>query len=115
MGRQRKDADSAQTEQVNITSETNAAGEELVDAKIERSGTAEAPITKNKVYEEFQVEAQYEDVTDQMGKVLGRKLTGFEKKKDKPIRTTAITPERAEYLNSQSENTGVRLYEKEGE
>lgn len=65
----------------------------------------------NKVYEEWKVKPAYEDITDAMGKVIGRKLTSFEKDAQKPIRVTSITPDKAELLNEQSENTLLRLYE----
>lgn len=70
-----------------------------------------APVTKNKVYAEHKVTPEYEDILDGMGKKLGRKLTGFNKDSDKPIRTTSISPDKAEILNQQSENTLLRLYE----
>lgn len=73
----------------------------------------EAPKTKNKVYEEFRVQPEFETVTDAMGKELGRKLTGFRKLDTKPVKTTAITEERAEELNAQSINSGFRLYLKQ--
>ena len=73
----------------------------------------EAPKTKNKVYEEFRVQPEFETVTDAMGKELGRKLTGFRKLDTKPIKTTSITEERAEELNAQSINSGFRLYLKQ--
>jgi hypothetical protein len=70
------------------------------------------PKTLNKVYEEFRVAPEHEEVKDQMGKVLGNKLTGFRKLDIKPLKTTSIHPDKAEELNSQSINTGLRLYEK---
>ncbi len=73
----------------------------------------EKPISKNKIYAEHKVSPKYEDVTDPMGNVLGRKLAGFEKDSEKPIRKTSISPDRAEILNQQSENTLLRLYEVE--
>lgn len=73
----------------------------------------EAPKTKNKVYEEFRVQPEFETVTDAMGKELGRKLTGFRKLDTKPVKTTSITEERAEDLNAQSINSGFRLYLKQ--
>jgi hypothetical protein len=73
-------------------------------------GNSEAPATLNKVYEEYRVEPKYDDVTDQLGKVIGKKLSGFEKVKK--IRDTSVTPERAKEVNSQSENSGIHLFEK---
>lgn len=73
----------------------------------------EAPKTKNKVYEEFRVQPEYEKVYDAMDRELGQKLTGFRKLDTKPIKTTSITEERAEELNAQSINSGFRLYLKQ--
>ena len=73
----------------------------------------EAPKTKNKVYEEFRVQPEYEKVYDAMDRELGQKLTGFRKLDTKPIKITSITEERAEELNAQSINSGFRLYLKQ--
>lgn len=67
--------------------------------------------TLNRDYEEWKVKALYKEVQDELGNVKGRKLIGFEKDAMKAIRTTRLTPERADLLNSQSENTLLRLYE----
>lgn len=67
--------------------------------------------TLNKTYEEWKVKPLYKDVLDYNDKVVGRKLIGFEKDAQKAIRVTSITPDKAEILNSQSENTLLRLYE----
>lgn len=71
----------------------------------------EKPKGNNVKYEEWKVKPVYKDVKDGMDKVIGRKLSGFEKDAQKPIRSTTISPDRAELLNAQSENTLVRLYE----
>lgn len=76
----------------------------------EETTTLKSP-SLNRTYEEWPVKPRYEDVTDQMGKVLGKKLIDFEKQAQKPLRTTVVTEDKAEILNSQSENTGLRLYE----
>lgn len=68
--------------------------------------------TINKIYEEFPVKPEYEIVTDQLGKVIGKKLTGYKKDALEPLRTVSIDPAKAEILNSQSENTLVHLFEK---
>ena len=73
----------------------------------------EAPKTKNKVYEEFRVQPEYEKVYDAMDRELGQKLTGFRKLDTKPVKTTSITEQRAEELNAQSINSGFRLYLKQ--
>lgn len=73
----------------------------------------EAPKTKNKVYEEFRVQPEFEAVHDAMGKMLGQKLKSFRKLDTKPVKTTSITEERAEDLNAQSINSGFRLYLKQ--
>ena len=67
----------------------------------------------NKKFEEWKVIPEYKEITDAMDKVIGRKLVGFKKDAQAPIRTTSITQERADLLNSQSENTLVRLFEAE--
>jgi hypothetical protein len=69
--------------------------------------------TVNKIYEEFPVRPQYEDVSDQLGKVIGKKLTGYKKESLEPIRTVSLDPAKAEILNSQSVNTLVHLFEKQ--
>ena len=74
-------------------------------------GQPDAPKTVNKKYEEWRVEPKYEDVKDEMGKTIGRKLKEFEKLK--MLRRTSISESTAIELNSQSENTGVRLFEVE--
>lgn len=61
-------------------------------------------------FEEWNVEPQYKEITDELGVVKGRKLTGFEKSGAKPNRTTRIHSHQAEELNSQSHNTKKRLY-----
>ncbi|MBP7398178.1 MAG: hypothetical protein KA954_01235 [Chitinophagales bacterium] len=71
----------------------------------------EQPSTLNKKYEEWKVKPVYEDIKDGMGAVIGRKLKSFEKDAQKAIRTTSITEDKAAILNSQSENTLVRLFE----
>ncbi len=60
---------------------------------------------------EWKVKPVYEDIKDGMGAVIGRKLKSFEKDAQKAIRTTSITEDKAAILNSQSENTLVRLFE----
>lgn len=73
--------------------------------------TKEAPAENlNRKYAEWKVLPVYEEVKDAMGKVLGRKLTGFKKDAQEPIKYTHITPARAEELNSQSANTLLMLY-----
>jgi len=67
----------------------------------------------NKKYEEWKVKAIYEDVTDAMDKVIGRKFVKFEKDAQVPIRITFISPDTAGILNSQSENTLLHLFEAE--
>lgn len=59
-----------------------------------------------------QVETENRDLNRTYEEWKVRRVNGeFEKDSQKPIRTTRITPERAEILNSQSANTLVRLYE----
>jgi len=67
----------------------------------------------NVVFEEWKVKPAYKDIKDGMDNIIGRKLTGFEKDAQSPIRKTSISRDRAELLNSQSENTLTRLYEAE--
>lgn len=67
--------------------------------------------TNNKKFEEWKVRAIYKDVENAMGKVIGRKFEKFEKDAQKPIRTTFITEDKAELLNSQAENTLLYLFE----
>lgn len=77
-----------------------------------KAGVAEdetAPATKNKVFEEWRVEPKYQVVTNEMGDKIGNKLAGFDKVK--LMRTTSITQAVADEINSQSENTGLHLFE----
>lgn len=70
----------------------------------------DAAATLNKNYEEYEVEPKYIYHENPFNKNEKRKeLTGFEKVRK--LRTTAITPTRAETLNSQSEQSLRRLYE----
>ncbi len=73
---------------------------------------AELPVieNKNKTFEEWKVKPLYEKQRGDDGKMVNV-CTSFEKDAQKPIRVTSITPEKADELNSQSENTLVRLYE----
>jgi hypothetical protein len=85
-----------------------AALEYQPEEKKAKGGDAPAAETKNKIYEEWRVESEYKEVKDEMGTVKGKKLTGF--KKITKVRETSITADKAETLNSQSQNTGLRLY-----
>lgn len=67
----------------------------------------------NKKYEEWKVKPIYEDVTDAMDKVIGRKFIRFDKDAQSANRITFISPDTAEILNSQSENTLLHLFEAE--
>lgn len=102
-----------------IQENSNPSNNEGIGDTPESNGTIQEPSTvpegktKNLIYEEWRVEPQYKDVVDALGVVIGRKLTGFDKSGSKPVRITSITPERAEYLNQQSENSLLRLYEVE--
>jgi len=82
---------------------------EIIEALGENQGDGaadiEGPATLNKQYEEWKVKPLYEADKE------GRKLVGYEKDAQRPLKTTSITPERAELLNLQSENTLTRLYE----
>jgi len=66
--------------------------------------------SSNIIFEEWKVKPVYEDIKDAMGNNLGRKLKEFEKDAQKAIRTTSISQERADLLNTQSENTLTRLF-----
>jgi len=66
--------------------------------------------SSNTLFEEWKVKPVYEDIKDAMGNNLGRKLKEFEKDAQKAIRTTSISQERADLLNTQSENTLTRLF-----
>jgi hypothetical protein len=75
--------------------------------------TGEGQKTLNKVYEEWSVEPQYDILKDPFDasktkRVLKSGDKAFEK--IKKMRTTSITEDRAETLNSQSEQSHVRLY-----
>lgn len=102
-------------EQLN-SDEKNYTSDEVVEI-LEAMESYQAPEEKEKPkgnnvkYEEWKVKALYKDITDGLDKVIGRKLTGFEKDAQKPIRTTTISPDRAELLNTQAENTLLFLYE----
>jgi hypothetical protein len=84
---------------------------EIVQALIAALNTPSGPVSINKKYAEWKVKPVYKDVEDGMGKVIGRKLTGFDKDAKDPIRYTTISPDKADLLNEQSENTFVRLFE----
>lgn len=71
----------------------------------------ERPKTVNILFEEYSVEPKYESITDAAGNKLGTRLASFEKLALK--RTTSISQAVADELNSQSENTRLRLYPKE--
>jgi hypothetical protein len=60
-------------------------------------------------FAEFKVKPIYEKQRGEDGS-NNNVCVGFEKERDKPERTTRITQRIADELNSQSENTGVRLY-----
>jgi hypothetical protein len=70
--------------------------------------------TLNKKYEEWKVKPVYEQQRGKDGSMCNV-CTGFEKDAQKPIRVTNITPDKADILNSQSENTGVHLFLVEAE
>lgn len=81
---------------------------EIINAISEQDNNTPAPKPKtlNKIYEEWRVSPDYEVSED--GK--SRKHVGFNK--EKKLRETSITPDRAEEMNAQSLNSGTRLYEK---
>lgn len=62
----------------------------------------------NRDYEEWSVDPQFEEVRDAMDKIIGQKVTGYEKLKKQ--RVTRLTKKVAEELNSQSLNSRIRLY-----
>lgn len=70
----------------------------------------EKPTTINKVYEEWKVKAV---VSQKLNLETGEKdrIVTFEKDAQAPIRKTSISPDKAEILNTQSENTLLRLFE----
>lgn len=72
---------------------TSAEGEEVLN---------EETVDKNRNYEEWPVTVTYDD----------NKKPIFKKAAQEPNRVTRITPDRAAEINSQSENTKIRLYEK---
>lgn len=78
-------------------------------AEIEQT---DVPQTLNKKYEEWKVKPIYKRERGDDGQMRNF-IDRFEKDAQSPIRTTSITPEKAEILNAQSENTGVHLYEVE--
>lgn len=96
-------------------SKKNTGAENAADPKkstgAENAAEGSSVVDFNKTYEEFKVSPVYKDVTDETGRKIGTKLTGFSKDSDKAIRKTRISEDKAKELNSQSENTGVRLYE----
>ena len=67
----------------------------------------------NRKYEEWKVKPVYEKQRTGNDQSLRNVVVDFKKDAMEPIRTTTISPEKAEILNSQSENTLVRLYEVE--
>lgn len=72
------------------------------------SQLSEAQKTLNKLYEEWQVEPNGEMIKQYKKDERPVDDKCFEKLKK--LRITSITPERAELLNQQSENTNLRLY-----
>jgi hypothetical protein len=62
----------------------------------------------NKDYEEWTVDPQWEDIRNEMDKITGRKIVGWTKLKK--LRVTRVTVRIAEELNSQSQNTLLRLF-----
>lgn len=73
----------------------------------------EKPVAKttmglNIQFQEWRVDAKREEVRDEFGNKRGVSIAGFEKLKK--TRVTWITQERADELNSQSANSGLRYY-----
>lgn len=62
----------------------------------------------NRDYQLYSVEPKYENIHDETGKAIGRKLVSYDKLKR--IRFTRVTEKVANELNSQSENTRERLF-----
>lgn len=81
-------------------------------APVQNQNAPAIPVKKtvNKTFEEWKSSPVYETIYDGLGKKMGRKLTGFNKDGSKPLRKTSIAQEKADLLNAQSENTGVRLF-----
>lgn len=96
-----------------ILADAKAYTEAEADEIMEALAAPKEPESTNVVFEEWKVKPVYKDIKNEMGDNLGRKLTGFEKDAQSPIRKTSISRDRAELLNSQSENTLTRLYEVE--
>jgi hypothetical protein len=67
--------------------------------------------SKNKIYDEYRVDPKYKEhpANPRAGTKPWRELIGFEK--ITKVKETRIIEERAELLNSQSENTRIRYYE----
>lgn len=85
--------------------------DEIIEAmRPPSSGNSKKGNSSNTLFEEWKVKPVYEDIKDGMGNNIGRKLKEFEKDAQKAIRTTSISQERADLLNTQSENTLTRLF-----
>jgi len=85
---------------------------EIMDALFtENSGQPGKP-NANKKFEEWKVKPIYEKQRGDDG-TMRNVCVRFEKDAQKFIRVTSISQERADLLNTQSENTLVRLYEAE--
>lgn len=67
--------------------------------------------TLNEDYEEWKVEPIAKKIIEYRKENKPFDDSCFEKAGAKPVRITRITPDKAEILNNQSENTGIRLYQ----
>jgi hypothetical protein len=67
-----------------------------------------ASTSLNKLFEEFIVEPKYKDHAKTRGSEAWRELVGFDKLRK--IKDVRITPDRAELLNAQSEQSKIRYY-----
>lgn len=86
---------------------------EIIDALFTESGEqgqSNKP-NANKKFEEWKVKPIYEKKRVGDDGTMRNVCTGFEKDAQTYIRVTNISQERADLLNTQSENTLVRLYE----